>query len=156
VYPGCVEGTFVLGRLRDFAMLYAAKSINAKPPGVIVLDYPKGTEFTPRLVNALEKLTDIGQPLTHGKYKGAEPILHSHVVVFSNEDPPQALLHRELWLLVVADLQDQPAFQHPGAAPGAHVAANAAAAVSANVPLPEDVALAPALAAVAPQYCQIM
>ncbi len=156
VFPGCMEATYVLGKLRDFAMLYAEKSIQGKPPGIIVLDYPKNTDFTAELVSAIEKLTDVGQPLTHGKYKGAEPILHSHVVVCSNQEPPKGLLHREIWLLRVANLAAQPAWQYPGAAPGGNAAANAAVAASAAVALPEDQALAPIGAPVAPNYCSIM
>lgn len=158
-FQGCVEATYLIERIRDFSMRYADASINGVPPKLIVLDYPKGTEFLAALISNIEKLTDVGQPLTHGKFKGAEPVLHSHVVVFSNVEPPEKLLHRCIWRLKVDAIDSQPNWTFPGASEDALDAGSAAALASATVPLPEDLDLAPAGFAVpgpAPARCVVM
>ena len=155
-FPGCMEATFALDKLQDFAMLYAKNSVDDSPPGIIVLDFPKATKFSPALVTALEKLTDVGQPVTHGKYKGAEPVLQSHVVVFSNAPPLEGLPHRSLWLLRVAGVVAAPEWEYPGAARGADAATLLRVQASAAVPLPEDAARDPGAPAAWPARCVVM
>ena len=154
-FPGCIDATYLVQNMRDFAMRYADAAVNESPPGIIVLDFPLEYEFTTSTVATIERLSDVGQPLNHGKFKGAETALNSHVVVFANVMPPSGLLRRCIWLLRVNDLESQPQWEYPGASVVAAAEAQAAVQRSAAVPLPEDIAVAP-VAPPAAGMCTIM
>jgi hypothetical protein len=160
-FRGYVDASLLLANMEKFAMRYADKAINEQPPGWVICDFPFETELTDVILRGLERLSDVGQPLEHGRFRGAEVCLRSHIIVFANVGPPEFLRERCLWLLEPASLVDQPAWQHPYLPAGHAAAAAAAAAGSAALPLPEDMAplLVPAPLVgpvVAPIPCVIM
>ena len=125
-----------------FSMLYK----EAKNPGICLFDIPLEAELPPS--SLIESLSNVGQPLTGGRYKGTFGVeANAHVVVFSNKAPPDSLSHREVWLLRVSAPDDEPRWQFPFRRPEDQDAAAAAAVRSAAVPLPEDAAAAGALGA---------
>ena len=82
----------------DFVMKYS----EAGSPGVLIMDLPRIVE---KLTNAelglIELLTDVGKKLEGSKYGGSEVILASHLVIFSNSEPPEMVLHKKVHYLEV-------------------------------------------------------
>ena len=143
IFRGVLDATLLLQNMEKLAMRYGDKAIRGHPPGVIYCDFQHLVSLTPSIINAVERLSDVGQKLEHGRFRGDEIVLRSHLLVFANAPPPKSLDQRCVWLLQPQSLADQPAW-YPFVQPG-HAAANAAvAAISAAVALPEDLPLAPA------------
>ena len=145
IFRGVLDATLLLQNMEKLAMRYGDKAIRGHPPGVIYCDFQHLVSLTPSIINAVERLSDVGQKLEHGRFRGDEIVLRSHLLVFANAPPPKSLDQRCVWLLQPQSLADQPAWEYPFVQPG-HAAANAAvAAISAAVALPEDVLAAPAV-----------
>jgi hypothetical protein len=143
VFRGVLDATLLLHNMEKLAMRYGDKAVKGHPPGIIYCDFQHLTALTPSILNALERLSDVGQKLEHGRFRGDEIVLRSHLLVFANAPPPKSLDQRCVWLLQPQSLADQPLWEYPFVQPG-HAAANAVvAAISAAVPLPEDVPVAP-------------
>ena len=150
VFRGIMNATLLLQNLEKFTMRYSNKAVRGKPPGIIYCDFMHDFTFTDEVWAALERFTDVGQELEHGRFQGSQVCLHSHVVVFANEGPPASFSERCVWLLRPQSLGHQPVWEYPFKQPG-HVAASVhQVALSAAVPLPEDAAPAPPVGGVAP------
>ena len=140
VFRGALNATLLLANMEKFCMRYGDKASDGKLPGLVYCDFMFDFVLTEGVLAALERLTDVGQGLEHGRYKGSEVCLNSHIVVFANEGPPQSFRERCVWLLRPDALDAQPAWEYPFLQPGHVGAAAATVAASAAVPLPEGVA----------------
>ena len=70
-----------------------------KEEGVICWDIPKTFDWKNlenALCNIIEKFSDVGQVLTSKKYTGHKVEVVGHTIVFSNEEPPAGIRHRDV------------------------------------------------------------
>lgn len=70
-----------------------------KQQGAIVWDLPRNFDWenlkTP-LCNLVEKFSDVGQYLTSKKYTGNKVRVKGHTIIFSNQNIPDELTHRDI------------------------------------------------------------
>lgn len=67
--------------------------------GAIIWDIPRNYDWntlTTPFCNIVEKFSDVGQYLTSKKYQGNKVRVLGHTIVFSNDDIPQQLKHRNI------------------------------------------------------------